>query len=150
MHTYRYGYDFDKPSGPLRLTAFLEALRRVNASWTDHMISELSKLNTTGTPHNLAAASIHNLLRDNRHFADLSSQIHFGDEVPPKRANFHNDGPNSALHVALSIHGHRSLFWKGSKHAAFRKEVDVYSANPSGYCTHEAKQGPGRYLRFDI
>lgn len=139
----RYGYDFDKPSGPLRLTAFLETLRRVNASWTDHMISELSKLCTSDTPSNMAASSIRNLLMDNRHFGDLSSQIHFGDEVPPERANFHNDGPNSALHVALSIRGHRSLFWKGSKDVAFRNEVNVYSANPSGYCTHEAKQRPG-------
>lgn len=137
----RYGYDFDKPSGPLRLTAFLEALRRTNATWTENMKTELSKLKST----NLAAGALLHLLADNRHFADLSSQIHFGDEVPSKRANFHNDGPNSALHVALSINGRRSLFWKGSKDLAFRNEVDVYSSNPTGYETQEAKQGPGRY-----
>ena len=90
---------------------------------------------------NPAAAVIVKLLEDNRHFADLSSQIHFGDEVLPERAVFHNDGPNSAMHVALSINGRRSLFWKGSKDPAFLD--DVHSAAPSGYEIHEAPQVAG-------
>lgn len=141
---FRLGYDFDKPAGPLRLTAFLEALRRVNEEWTEHLKAALTNLCKGANTPNVVATKILQLLTENRHFADVSSQIHFGDEVPPERANFHNDGPNSALHVALSINGRRSLFWRGSKDPAFRNEADVYSCNPTGYDTHEEKQSPGR------
>ena len=133
----RYGYDFDKPAAPLRLTAFLETLRRVNAEWTAHLVDELSKLSSS----NPAAVALIDLLKDNRHFGDISSQIHYGDEVPPHMAAFHNDGPNSSIHLALSISGRRSLYWKGSKDPSFLE--DVHSSKPSGYKTLEEKQGPG-------
>lgn len=134
----RYGYDFDKPPASLRLTSFIEALRRVNALWTEDMKSALKKLN----PGNPAAGGLLRVLEENRHFADLSSQIHFGDEVPGKRANFHNDGPNSFIHVALSINGHRSLFWKGSNDPHFAEDINT-TDKPRGYVTHEEKQRPG-------
>mmetsp|Transcript_12925 Transcript_12925/g.21115 ORF Transcript_12925/g.21115 Transcript_12925/m.21115 type:complete len:380 (+) Transcript_12925:122-1261(+) len=134
----RYGFDFDKPPASLRLTSFIEALRRVNSSWTDEMISALKNM----SPGNPAAKGLVTVLEENRHFADLSSQIHFGDEVPGTRALFHNDAPNSFIHVALSINGRRSLFWKGSNDPDFAEDVKV-TDTPRGYITHEEKQMPG-------
>jgi hypothetical protein len=135
----RYGYDFDKPRAALRLTSFLEAVRRVNTSWTEQIISALRD---ELSPDNAAALGIIRMLEENRHFADISSQIHFGDEIPHHQANFHNDGPNSTIHLALSVNGKRSLFWKGSKDPAFVE--DIYSTDePRGYVTHEEKQIAG-------
>jgi len=42
-------------------------------------------------------------------FADLSVQVHWGDEVPAEQAAWHIDAPNSFLHLALGLQGRRAL-----------------------------------------
>ena len=60
----RYGHSFDKPCAPLRLTAFCEALRRVNASWKELTMKRLRQL----LPSNPAEVIL-KMLEEDRHFA---------------------------------------------------------------------------------
>lgn len=39
--------------------------------------------------------------------------MHYGQEIGSKDISWHNDGPNSALHLAVSIRGNRTLNWLG-------------------------------------
>lgn len=139
MHS-RNGYDFEKPAAPLRVVSFCEALRQINDDWIKGMIKQLEGMSG-------AAAEVYcKLLSEGRLFADLSVQLHYGAEISHERAAFHNDGPNSLLHLALSIRGQRSLLWKGSK------DKDAVMSNlgrkgwftfSESYNTYEEKQVPG-------
>jgi len=138
MHP-RYGYDFPKPSAPLRLASFIEALRRVNAQWTEYVKAELSKLDSS----NKAAKAVLKMFSENRHFADIASQIHFGDEISCERAQFHNDGHNSLLHLALSINGRRTLLYKTTSKLDVLDRVSVYAEDPDEYKTNTSTQRAG-------
>lgn len=91
----RWGTLMDKPAAPRRLRAFLAAFREANAGWL----------------HGVAGASptLQQLHDEGSFFADLAVQVHFGEEVPTNKIGWHADGPNSILHLALGLHGHRSL-----------------------------------------
>merc|ERR1740130_1352086 len=55
------------------------------------------------------AGTLANVLDTQRHFADLSVQVHWGDEVAPENVAWHMDAPNSFLHLALGLSGSRAL-----------------------------------------
>jgi len=97
----RRGHELLRRPAPLPLAAFCEAFRRVNAPLFAALEQELAG-STTAAP--LAA-----ILRRQVHFADLSVQIHWGDEVPAEHVAWHIDAPNSFLHMAIGLQGQRAL-----------------------------------------
>lgn len=96
----RYGdRRLDKQAAPLRFRAFLEAFRHRNP-WIKDVMSVLSEQMIERGHPKLAP-----IFSDpERMFADLAVQVHFGSEQLPI---WHNDGLNSMLHMAVSIHGSR-------------------------------------------
>lgn len=95
----RNGIDFDKPAAPARLTAFIEGVRRRN--------SALLADSVAGSRWLEAAHSSGDL------FSDLAVQVHYGDpigeDVLARGGGWHVDGPNSTLHMGISLHGERKL-----------------------------------------
>lgn len=94
----RTGESIDKPAAPLRLRAFLAAVRSVNATWCARLAR------ADGIP---AAAA--ELLGRGHAFGDLAVQVHCGDEVAGDAIAWHQDAINSCLHLALSLRGERRL-----------------------------------------
>lgn len=97
----RLGVPIDKPAAPVALRALVECVRR-------ELAPALARA--------LAAAGDGELARDfgslvarGRHLADLAVQIHAGAPVRAHDVGWHTDGPNSLLHLALSIRGARAL-----------------------------------------
>jgi hypothetical protein len=97
----RKGRNFEKPAAPLRLRAFLAAVRSVNSGWIARLAAK------EGLPDEFTS-----LLARGRAFSDLAVQVHHGDAITPSDARFHTDGINSCLHLALSLRGTRSLLCK--------------------------------------
>ena len=93
----RKGRDFEKPAAPLRLRAFLAAVRSVNSEWFEQLAA------AAGLPDFEA------LLKDGRAFSDVAVQVHHGTAITEEDARYHMDGINSCLHLALSLKGARSL-----------------------------------------
>eukprot|EP00604_Paraphysomonas_vestita_P003062 CAMPEP_0174817874 /NCGR_PEP_ID=MMETSP1107-20130205/433_1 /TAXON_ID=36770 /ORGANISM="Paraphysomonas vestita, Strain GFlagA" /LENGTH=200 /DNA_ID=CAMNT_0016028969 /DNA_START=150 /DNA_END=748 /DNA_ORIENTATION=- len=78
-----------------------------------------------------------NILEENRHFADIAVQLHYGEEIGEDIARYHVDALNSLLHLGLSIHGDRNLLWKGSDHPSENKDdYHVISAPQSAGCLY--------------
>jgi len=97
----RLGCELQRLPAPLPVFAFCEAFRRANASIFIKLASELRRHPT--------AASLAAVLERQAHFADLSVQIHWGDEVSNDHVAWHVDAPNSFLHLALGLQGLRVL-----------------------------------------
>lgn len=91
----RTGEFYDKPPAPRCMMAFLEAFRRANAAWVEEGIPRESPLRF--------------LVEQGFHFADIAAQIHSGAEIGDDLLGWHFDGPNSLLHLALSLRGSRAL-----------------------------------------
>jgi len=94
----RRGHIINKEAAPLRLHAFIEAMRRANAGWIQAIAKHL--------PND---GILRRLLEEGSVFADLAVQIHFGEGVDARHLAWHHDGPNSLLHMALSVRGNRVL-----------------------------------------
>eukprot|EP00299_Pterocystis_sp_00344_P005857 c17598_g1_i1.p1 GENE.c17598_g1_i1~~c17598_g1_i1.p1 ORF type:complete len:297 (-),score=61.12 c17598_g1_i1:42-932(-) len=99
----RFGYDFPKPPAPDRLVAFVEALRRENEVFLTELSAKLP-----------SDSFLKKCMDAGNVFADFSVQIHFGQEISAEHVAWHCDAFNSALHLALSIHGTRALHLKTS------------------------------------
>mmetsp|Transcript_6344 Transcript_6344/g.10735 ORF Transcript_6344/g.10735 Transcript_6344/m.10735 type:complete len:302 (+) Transcript_6344:58-963(+) len=97
----RWGYSLPRRPAPLPLLAFCEALRRGNASLFARLEKELGRYQN--------AAPLASVLCRRAHLADLSVQVHWGDDVPAQDVAWHIDAANSFLHVALSLQGRRAL-----------------------------------------
>jgi len=93
----RYGHQLLRQSAPGPIFGFCEAFRRANADLFNGLREELMAFPT--------ARALGHLLDDQMHFADLSIQVHWGDEVE----SWHIDAPNSFLHLALGLSGKRAL-----------------------------------------
>jgi len=97
----RWGYPMDRQPAPLQLLAFCAAFRQVN----EEMLCSLQRaLERISKRQGLAA-----VMQRQACFADLSVQVHWGDEVPAEQAAWHVDAPNSFLHLALGLQGRRAL-----------------------------------------
>ena len=114
----RTGLGMAKPAAGPRLRAFLTAFRAVNQTW----LAEAARSSPT----------LQRLYDAGCFFSDLAVQVHFGDAVPPQRVGWHCDGPNSVLHLALSLHGDRSL------HTKTHPRADVDDRNHEPHATTEA------------
>jgi len=55
------------------------------------------------------AGPLADVLDRQMHFADISVQVHWGDEVSAGDVAWHVDAPNSFLHLALGLSGTRAL-----------------------------------------
>jgi hypothetical protein len=98
----RYGRKLlDKKAAPTRFRAFLTAFRQVNP-WLGELMKTLSREMQRRGYDMLAKLFTRNELM----FSDLAVQVHFGDEQKPI---WHNDAINSILHMAITMHGKRSL-----------------------------------------
>ena len=124
----RSGGNMLKPAASLRLRAFAEGVRRANAEFLARMAA--------GFPEN---SVLRRLLETGRAFADLAVQIHWGQAVSSNDVAWHVDAPNSALHMAVSVHGHRTLKMKlrhpfelePELHEESQEPGHVYVARPS-------------------
>jgi hypothetical protein len=110
----RYGYTraLDKPAASPELRAFLSELRYANP-WLTEIALELAAemRQRRANASSAESASVYALLaamfsRPEAMFSDLAVQVHFGEAQAPI---WHNDGVNSVLHMALSIHGKREV-----------------------------------------
>lgn len=127
----RSGDSVAKAPAPVRLAAFAQQLRCQNAK----VLGELAAACPPGS--RLRAA-----LAEGRAFGDLAVQIHWGDAVvDAEDVAWHVDAANSALHMAVSLHGRRTLqmrlrdpFELGSKVMEVPQRAgDVYIGNPAAY-----------------
>lgn len=98
----RNGRIVQKLAAPLKLHAFCEAFRRKNSAWSSQLIDTLGAIDG-GAP----AATLAKILQEGRHFADLAVQLHYGDEIEGENIGFHNDGPNSLVHLSLINYSRR-------------------------------------------
>lgn len=96
----RKGHSMDKPACDKRFRAFIIALKRLNNAWIQNCLSGADE----------ASRFFRSLAREKDwHFADIAVQVHAGDEINGKHIGWHNDAPNSTLHLAVSIRGRRAL-----------------------------------------
>lgn len=122
--------DAAKPPAPQRLAAFGEALRRKNR----RLLEELAEQCPAGSP-------LRAVLGSDRVFGDLAVQIHWGDAVEDQDVAWHVDANNSALHMAVSLRGRRTLQMRLCDPFALETKVvqepqqpgDVYIGNPAAY-----------------
>eukprot|EP00419_Tripos_fusus_P010111 CAMPEP_0172662748 /NCGR_PEP_ID=MMETSP1074-20121228/5530_1 /TAXON_ID=2916 /ORGANISM="Ceratium fusus, Strain PA161109" /LENGTH=313 /DNA_ID=CAMNT_0013478681 /DNA_START=28 /DNA_END=969 /DNA_ORIENTATION=+ len=97
----RWGCPLDRRPAPLQLSAFCAAFRQVNAEMLCSLQRTVERISKR---RGLAP-----VMQRQACFADLSVQIHWGDEVPTQQAAWHVDAPNSFLHLALGLQGRRAL-----------------------------------------
>lgn len=127
----RDGRDYLKPAAPLPLRAFAEAVRRSNKSTLAAM--------AVAAP---AGSLVRGALERGGAFGDVAIQVHLGDAVAPEQVSWHIDAPNSAVHMAVSLLGSRTLHMKVRRPDAYDAAVlsevqrpgDVYVGNPVSYC----------------
>eukprot|EP00933_Yihiella_yeosuensis_P041469 TRINITY_DN35867_c0_g1_i1.p1 TRINITY_DN35867_c0_g1~~TRINITY_DN35867_c0_g1_i1.p1 ORF type:complete len:300 (-),score=64.79 TRINITY_DN35867_c0_g1_i1:229-1128(-) len=96
----KFAVDLDRQSAPKQFSAFCEAFRRANAPMFAALQESLERDRNSQT--------LADVLQRGGHFADLSVQIHWGEEVPADQG-WHTDAANSFLHLALSLGGSRAL-----------------------------------------
>lgn len=126
----RSGVPSATPPAPRRLRAFAEALRRRNRRLLEDLAEQCP-----GSPLGAVLASPH------RAFGDLAVQIHWGHAVEAEDVAWHVDANNSALHMAVSLRGRRTLQMKLCDPFALETQVlqepqqpgDVYIGNPAAY-----------------
>eukprot|EP00164_Ancoracysta_twista_P000896 GFYU01001180.1.p1 GENE.GFYU01001180.1~~GFYU01001180.1.p1 ORF type:complete len:316 (+),score=51.63 GFYU01001180.1:214-1161(+) len=97
----RFGHSYDKPAGSDRMYCFIEALRRANAGVLEAMERRL--------PTHESGNNFRTLLQSGDAFADWSVQYHWGETIEVPDILWHNDAPNSLLHLALSVQGRRAI-----------------------------------------
>jgi len=102
----REAREHQRPPAPEPRAAFCEAFRRANSRLFSGLQRELTSSRGGGS------AGLATVLQRSAHCADLSVQIHWGDEVPAEDISWHVDAANSFLHLAVGLHGARSLHAK--------------------------------------
>ncbi|CAJ1336828.1 unnamed protein product [Effrenium voratum] len=126
----RTGGSMPKPAANLQLRAFAQSLRAANAEVLCKLAADCPE-----------GSLLQKALREGRAFADLAVQIHWGQAVRSADVQWHIDAPNSALHMAVSVHGGRTLKMKlrdpfalDTKIVDERQEPgDVYIGNPAAF-----------------
>lgn len=110
------GKDFDKPPASLFTRAFYDAFRYINKDVFDtlkHNLLAQSSYNTTKQED--VCYILANWIDKDKHFGDLSIQIHYGKGNEQKLisgAAWHTDAENSLLHLAVTLRGSRVLHSK--------------------------------------
>eukprot|EP00927_Polykrikos_kofoidii_P039947 TRINITY_DN34229_c0_g1_i1.p1 TRINITY_DN34229_c0_g1~~TRINITY_DN34229_c0_g1_i1.p1 ORF type:complete len:295 (-),score=29.07 TRINITY_DN34229_c0_g1_i1:113-997(-) len=120
--------EFSRPPAPAALAAFCEAFRRANATCFEALERDLTKARSSSI--------LASVLRRKAHFADLSVQIHWGDDVPSTDVMWHIDACNSLLHLAIGLQGQRALLTRHVQHGEntevrWQREGAVYVSSPA-------------------
>jgi hypothetical protein len=124
-----------KPAAPIQIRAFLQAFRKANQHWLESLGRTLQKSET------VSCVRLADLIQRGFNFADIALQIHAGGEVGSEDIGWHQDGLNSILHMAVSIHGTRTLHTQLARTASgvYEEEAtdqtggDVYVSSPSAF-----------------
>ena len=96
----RLGLNMMKPAAPISLRAFINSFKELNKIWINNAVKD-TFIEKLGLSLNL--------------FCDFAVQIHFGDHIDDKSIGWHMDSVNSMLHLAISLHGRRALYYKTNK-----------------------------------
>jgi len=110
------GKDFDKPPADQFTRAFYDAFRYINRDIFDtlkHNLLAQSSYNTTKQED--VCYILAKWIEMDKHFGDLSIQIHYGKGNEQKLisgAAWHTDAENSLLHLAVTLRGSRVLHSK--------------------------------------
>lgn len=114
----RTGSEMMKNAAPLPLRAFFHSFRKLNANW----------INEAARGH----SCLERLVRENRVFADLAIQFHTGAPITENDMRWHQDNPNSILHLAMSVKGNRMLHLRSSDQRQRHRQVEgqFYIATP--------------------
>lgn len=131
----RYGKKLERQAAPAPMRAFCEAFRRANAAVFGELHAELAASS--------GGKALADVLRREAHFADLSVQVHWGEEVPSQDVGWHVDGANSFLHMALGLQGQRALHARrrlvrrgqadDEPEVLWQSEGDAYVSVPCAY-----------------
>lgn len=73
------------------------------------------------------------LVQQDFHLADLAMQFHAESAIDGEQMNYHQDGPNSSLHMAISLMGTRTVHTRTAEDGQeSHKQTpgDVYIGNP--------------------
>eukprot|EP00930_Biecheleria_cincta_P082337 TRINITY_DN72091_c0_g1_i1.p1 TRINITY_DN72091_c0_g1~~TRINITY_DN72091_c0_g1_i1.p1 ORF type:complete len:310 (-),score=41.16 TRINITY_DN72091_c0_g1_i1:231-1160(-) len=97
----RLGCELQRQPAPDVMMAFCESFRRLNQGFISRLQAELERSPT--------AAPLADVLKRQAHFADLSVQVHWGEEVSSDHVAWHVDAANSFLHMAIGLQGRRAL-----------------------------------------
>lgn len=103
----RNGRDYAKPPAPVPLRAFFAVFREVNKDVFAEMGRQLLECQDVDRDTALALGEI--FLSEDM-CGDLSVQVHCGEPVTKQHLGWHYDSINSLFHLALSLHGQRTLF----------------------------------------
>jgi len=110
------GKDFEKPAASAFTRAFYDAFRYINRDIFDtlkHNLLAQSSYNTTKQED--VCYILAKWIEMDKHFGDLSIQIHYGKRNEQKLisgAAWHTDAENSLLHLAVTLRGSRVLHSK--------------------------------------
>eukprot|EP00301_Raphidiophrys_heterophryoidea_P009266 c13633_g1_i1.p1 GENE.c13633_g1_i1~~c13633_g1_i1.p1 ORF type:complete len:334 (+),score=86.14 c13633_g1_i1:39-1004(+) len=99
----RFGINYHKPAAPVRIRAFVIGLKRANTKWIQEIHARLPK-----------TSRFRKLIEDDKLLADLSIQIHSGEQISVNHMGWHVDACNSLLHMGVSIKGQRTVWAKTS------------------------------------
>mmetsp|Transcript_4345 Transcript_4345/g.7653 ORF Transcript_4345/g.7653 Transcript_4345/m.7653 type:complete len:296 (-) Transcript_4345:147-1034(-) len=102
----RLGSELLRPAAPAPLRAFCEVFRQKNCKAWSALQHDLEK--------SFNARALGAVLQRQAIFADLSVQMHWGDEIPQDHVAWHMDAPNSFLHLAIGLQGQRALHTRRS------------------------------------
>ena len=116
-----------KGAAPRALRALLEYLRRAVAPGLLRTLTEEDEV----------ARILRALISDGRLFADVNVQLHSGATVPLPDVYWHVDKPNSAVHLGISLFGHRRLHvqCRGTCNVTETEQVagTIYLSSPAAF-----------------
>ena len=113
------GEDHAKPAAPLPLIAFLQAVREANGPLFAALATALEAV-----PHE-AATHLAGMVRSGCALADLALQVRF---LPTATQGWHIDRSNSLLHMAVSVHGSRTLLLREASQHMEGEKADMTRA----------------------
>ena len=88
----RFGTEMEKHRAPVRIVAFLNCFKQLNALWMREAFAE---------------SPFSGFVEEGYHLGDVAFQFHWGDAIAGDLIGWHCDGPNSYLHLAIGLLGHR-------------------------------------------
>ena len=110
------GKDFDKPPASQFTRAFYDAFRYINRDIFDTLKHNLlAQSSYNNTKQEDVCYILANWIEMDKHFGDLSIQMHYGKGNEQKLisgAAWHTDAENSLLHLAVTLRGSRVLHSK--------------------------------------
>merc|ERR1712142_617956 len=126
----RNGKNMNKPAGPARIRAFIQATRQKNEKLLAKVAACFDE-----------KSSIRKLFESENIFCDIAIQIRYGSGILGQELQWHLDSFNSMLHMAVALHGVRTLHSKTkkensnlvTKYENIQRPGDVYLSSPAAF-----------------